>query len=159
PRRAQRQAGQAGPQMTASGDMWLGPALQEAWAHHNAGRLAEAEVIYRRMLARKTDFAPAPHPLGLLAHQTGHNDDGLNLITRAVALDPRDAASQNDLGLVLIARGNAREAATAFRAAIAVDPGIADVYCNLATILTQLGEPDEAARSVRRALELAPDIA
>ena len=46
-------------------------AMQVAIEHHQAGRLAEAEGIYRQVLARFPDHTDALHLLGVLAGQTG----------------------------------------------------------------------------------------
>ena len=42
-------------------------AMQIALGHHQAGRLAEAEAIYRQVLAQFPDHADALHLLGVLA--------------------------------------------------------------------------------------------
>ena len=56
--------------------MTIDQAMQIALEHHRAGRLAEAEAIYRQVLARCPDHADALHLLGVLAGQTGHTGCG-----------------------------------------------------------------------------------
>src|SRR5947208_13883121 len=72
--------------------------LAEAASHHQAGRLAAAERLYRRILAVDPDHADSLHLLGLIAHQTGHSDQGLELIGRAIALNGADPELHNDIG-------------------------------------------------------------
>ena len=52
----------------------------QASAAHRAGKLAQAEDLYRRILAADPASFAAQHMLGVLAAQTGRNDDALALI-------------------------------------------------------------------------------
>jgi hypothetical protein len=45
----------------------IGQAMQAAFSHQQSGRLAEAEGIYRQVLACCPDHADALHLLGILA--------------------------------------------------------------------------------------------
>ena len=47
--------------------------LQTGLEHHQAGRFAEAETIYRQILAANPGDADALHLLGILANQTGNH--------------------------------------------------------------------------------------
>jgi Flp pilus assembly protein TadD len=47
--------------------------------HHQAGRLAEAEACYRRVLAAHPDHADPLHLLGIIAGQTGRHDLAVEL--------------------------------------------------------------------------------
>ena len=51
--------------------MNLHQAFELALGHHQSGRLAEAEAIYRRVLAAEPRQADALHMPGVLAHQVG----------------------------------------------------------------------------------------
>ena len=73
-------------------------AMQTALAHHQAGRLAEAEALYRQVLAVQPQNPDALHLLGLIAHQVGRQDAAADLIGRAIALRPDDAALYSQLG-------------------------------------------------------------
>src|SRR4051812_49024322 len=73
-------------------------AMRVAIGHHQAGRLAEAEAIYRQILAQSPDHADALHLLGTLAGQTGHTDAAIDLIGRAIAITPTPAVFHSNLG-------------------------------------------------------------
>ena len=49
-------------------------ALMQAGEHFKAGRLPEAEKIYRAILQTQPAHALANHNLGLIAHRVGRND-------------------------------------------------------------------------------------
>src|SRR5271170_4889434 len=59
-------------------------AIQLAVEHHQAGRLADAERIYRRVLEVDPENREALHLLGLIAHQTGNHELAVQLIGRAI---------------------------------------------------------------------------
>ena len=65
---------------------------------HGSGQLPEAEQVYRQILAAVPDHADSLHLLGLIAHQTGHSDQALELIGRAIALNGADPDFHNDIG-------------------------------------------------------------
>jgi Tfp pilus assembly protein PilF len=81
--------------------MTTAQALQVALGHHHAGRLAEAEGIYRQILAVEPRHAGALHLLGVVAHQAGHHEAALDLIRRAIGENPAAASFHNNLGNVL----------------------------------------------------------
>src|SRR6202011_2495913 len=102
----------------------------QAAAHHQAGRLAEAERLHRQVCAAHPDHFAALHRLGVVAHQLGR-PDAADILAHAVALRPDVAEAHNDLGVVLGARGRLAEAATAFQRAAALRPDYAEAHANL----------------------------
>ena len=69
--------------------------------HHQAGRLAEAEALYRQILAVEPQHADALHLLGVLAHQVGRDDLAVEMIRQAITLAPENPAAHSNLGAVL----------------------------------------------------------
>ena len=61
-------------------------AFEAGLQHHQAGRLAEAEGIYRQILTRQPQHADALHLLGVFAHQVGRDDAAVDLIGRSLAV-------------------------------------------------------------------------
>src|SRR5438552_2708454 len=59
--------------------------LMAAHRHHQAGELAPAEDLYRRVLGIDPQHAMALHFLGVLLHQKGQSEAALELIRRAIA--------------------------------------------------------------------------
>jgi cytochrome c-type biogenesis protein CcmH/NrfG len=59
--------------------------FEDAVRLHQAGRLAEAERIYRQILGRQADHAGALHLLGVARHQQDDHVQALELIGQAIA--------------------------------------------------------------------------
>src|ERR1700693_4861363 len=83
--------------------------LSQARDHHPAGRLAQAEQVYREMLQHDPRHADALHLLGLIAYQTGHHSIAVALIGRAIESNPDVAAFYSHLGLALQSIGRIDE--------------------------------------------------
>lgn len=62
--------------------------LQLAASHHQAGRLADAEQLYRGILQEEPGQALANHNLGVLMTQRQHPEDGLPHLELALAAEP-----------------------------------------------------------------------
>jgi tetratricopeptide (TPR) repeat protein len=133
--------------------------FQIATGHHRSGRLADAEALYRRILAQNPKHADALNQLGYLLYQSGRFDPALEYLSQAVELNPQAAEFYNNLGLALAALGRGEEAVDAYRKAIALRGDLAEIHFNLANALFALGLWNEAEPSLRRAVEIRPDFA
>jgi len=131
--------------------------LEQALGLHRAGRLAEAEAIYRQILAMDARHPDSLHLLGMIEHQRGRHAAAAELIRAAIAVNPAEAAYHSNLGTILQAQGNLDEAAECFERALALKPGWAEVHSNLGNILQAQGKLDAAAVRQERALSLKPD--
>ncbi len=139
--------------------------LQNAIALHQAGRLAEAEVLYRQILAQQPRHADALHLLGLLAEQAGRPDMAVELIEQAIE---QAIAAQTDpaawatyyfsLAGAQMALG-AREAAIAsYRQVLQSHPAHFAARVNLGIALQERGELDEAIAQYRQAEQSRTDV-
>jgi protein O-GlcNAc transferase len=129
-----------------------------AISHHQAGRLREAERLYRRILAAHPQHSQAMHCLGVLAHQMGHNDVAIDLIRRALLLNPNDADCHYNLGNLLKDKGQFADAMAEYRWAIALRPSDADAHANLGILLADSGQTNEAIVAYHRAIALNPRL-
>jgi protein O-GlcNAc transferase len=86
-------------------------ALQNAVRHHQAGRLNEAEQIYRQILAVDANHADSLHLLGMIAYRNGRDDLAVEMIRGAIAIDGGQAPYHSNLGTVRQAQGKLDEAA------------------------------------------------
>lgn len=136
------------------------PTVQSLFAaalrHHQAGRLSEAEQIYRQLLAAYPGHSDSLHLLGVIACQAGRQDIALDLIRQAIAISPEIALYHSNLGSMLQELGRPDEALECYRRALYLDPDFPEAYYNLGSALQRQGCLDEAAACYRRALELKP---
>lgn len=134
-------------------------ALTAALAHQQAGRLAQAESIYRQVLLRDPQNADALHLLGMVAHQLGRHPSAAELIERAVGRAPGIPFFHNNLGTVYQAQGRHPEAVKCFERALRLDPAYPEARINLGNSLQALKRPAEAVEHYRAALRLRPGSA
>jgi 2-polyprenyl-3-methyl-5-hydroxy-6-metoxy-1,4-benzoquinol methylase/Flp pilus assembly protein TadD len=126
-------------------------------AHHNEGRLTEAESIFRRGLQLDPQHSGCLDRLGVLAHQCGHPEAALMLIGQAIAANDGVAEYHYNMGLVLAGLGRMVEAVAHNRRAVSLEPGYADAHTNLGGALGAQGHWSEAALHFRRALARRAD--
>jgi tetratricopeptide (TPR) repeat protein/SAM-dependent methyltransferase len=129
-----------------------------AAGHHQAGRLGDAEQLYRQLLAIEPRHAASLHRLGVIGYQLGELDVAVEFLRRAIALDRKVAAYHTHLSLALAGLGRLEEAAAAGASAVPLAPAAADGHVNLSLILMQLGRWEEAGDCCRRAIALAPEL-
>ncbi len=133
--------------------------FQNARALHAAGRLAEAQELYKRVLAANPRHARALHFLGVLACQGGHSETGLVLIERCLDEDPEYADALGNHGIVLAGMKRYEEAEESYRKALAVEPENATVRSNFGNMLTAMNRYEEAERHYRLAVAHSPNAA
>ena len=136
--------------------MTIPEAIALALQHHQAGRLADAEAIYRQVLAVQPNHADALHLLGMIALHTGRFDVAEDLFRRAIAAVPDVPEFYNNLGNALAGCGRLDEALAACRRALEIRPDFAGAHNNLGMLLRDQGSFEEALAAHRRAVELEP---
>lgn len=134
-------------------------ALQKGARLRQAGRPAEAEAMYRKVLAHQANQPDALHMLGVLASQAGHHEAAADWIRRAIAVNPTDASYHCNLAVSAQALGKLDEAAAEYRRAVELQPAIPEFRLNLGGALTALGKLEDAAASYATALALRPEYA
>jgi protein O-GlcNAc transferase len=132
-------------------------ALQLARETHLAGRLAEAEPLYRRVLAEHSASGDALHGLSVLALQLGRNEAALQWIDQAIAADQSDPRYHCTRGQILAALNRLDDSIGACRRAIELRPRYVDAMFGLGLALHAKGEREQAMDAYRRTLELKPD--
>lgn len=76
-------------------------ALQEAIAHHAAGRIEAAARGYHALLIEDPQNAAALQNLGVIYEQCGQAEDAARAFERVVELDPSSAPAHANLGNAL----------------------------------------------------------
>ena len=126
--------------------------------HHRAGRLAEADALYREALADDPESVDALHFRGVVAYQKGDHSQAVELISQALARNRSNPSAHNNLGNALAAQGNKTAALSAYLDALALQPDYADALCNLGEALRSRGKVERAIACFRRAVSIAPGL-
>lgn len=116
--------------------------LVQAVTLHRAGRLEEAEALYRAVLREAPNNFDALHLAGTLAVQRKRPAEGVDLITRALALRPDEAGAHANLALGLRDLGRGMEALAHCDRAMELQPDHPGLLANRRSILRQLGRSD-----------------
>jgi tetratricopeptide (TPR) repeat protein len=130
--------------------------LADALRHHQAGRLTEAEPIYRRILAIDAHHSDSLHLLGVIACQCGRYDIGASLIGQAIRRCSGNAVYLHNMANALKALGRVDDAITYYERTLALNPVCADAHNNLGSALSAQGKFDAAIAHYSRALALDP---
>ena len=133
----------------------LEAALQQAVAHHQAGRLSEAERLYRGILQVLPDHPVPNNALGIALKDQGKVDEAAKVFQRLVTVAPDYAPAHSNLGNILYTQGQLAEAEASYRRAIALKPDMADAHKNLGTVLCDRGRSTESFAWFKRHAELA----
>ena len=132
--------------------------IKEALAHHQAGRLAEAEAGYRALLATNPEDPEALHLLGVLEQQRGRLAPAIELMRRAIARNPKAPMFHRNLGTALMATGDANGAIACHQKALALNPQFPEAHHSLAEALRTLGRNTEAEGHYRHAIRVKPAL-
>ena len=130
--------------------------LQLAVSQHQAGNLAEAETLYRQVLAAEPNNTDAIHLLGVLAQQNGRLADAEKLIGQAIRLAPATPEFHVNMGRVLADQNRLDLAVSAFRHALKLRPRDAETHNNLGAVLQKQERIAEATAEFQTVLKIAP---
>ncbi len=125
--------------------------------HHQAKRHAECEAVLRRVLDIDPNNSSALHVLALTRFALDDQGGAIELVHRAIALEPASASYRSDLGIMLHGAGRFKEAIAASRKALELRPDDPITLNSLGASLSSLDRVEEAMAAYRRALALKPN--
>lgn len=125
-------------------------------AHHQSGRLADAERAYRAVLADNPAHVQALHLRGVVLHQVGRQDLGLPWMRRSLGILPGEGFFWSNLADGLRAHNRINEALPALKRALILAPGQANANHNLALSLLHMGDREQARHLLDRAIRIEP---
>jgi protein arginine N-methyltransferase 7 len=132
--------------------------IRTAMEHHQAGRLSQAELVYRQMLQAAPNVAELHSNLGNVLEEQGKLDEAVKCYRKALSIKPDIAELHSNLGLTLKAQGKLDAAVECQRKAIALKPDYAAAHYNLGLTLEVQGKLEEAIASYRKTIELNPSL-
>ena len=122
--------------------------------HHREGRLGEAEVIYRQILARDPNHADTIVSLGALMLQAGRRAEAIGLFIRVIGSRPNELSIYLTVGQLLHVHGALDDAARLYGHALELFPACDEICYRLGHIARERRELQTASEWFRRALEL-----
>ena len=157
-RKERRAAEKGGAGAFAARPADLAKLYADAMTHHRAGQLADARVLYTKVLALDPGNAECHYHLGLAYRQLGRVNDAATHYARAVALKPDYADAHTNLGNALYEQGKLADAAQCYERAIALNDRDAAAHYNLGNVLAQQGRADAAIAQFQATLALDPKL-
>ena len=121
-----------------------------------AGKPAEAEAQYRRIIAHTPDFHPAYHAQGLMALGAGNLQLAADLIARAIEINGGVFIYHRNIGELFRRLGQTERAIAAGRSATTLKPDDATAHYNLGLAYVDNEDFTQAKASCERALALRP---
>jgi tetratricopeptide (TPR) repeat protein len=131
--------------------------LDQGLKHHQAGRLQEAASVYQQILQANPLNANALHLLGLVQHQQGLHEAGIENIRRAIDVQPRVEIMWENLIEIFLTLGRNRDAADAAKRLLQLNPNNGKGYFNLGRAFWGLGNLESSVTNFRRVLQLNPN--
>jgi predicted O-linked N-acetylglucosamine transferase (SPINDLY family) len=143
--------------MSTAAPVTVSQAIAIALEHHRAGRLAEAENIYRQVIAADPKNFDALHLLGVACLQAGRPNEAVRHISDAIALNGEHSHAYNNLGETYRALGDLEDARNAFEKAISLNPDSFQAHNNLGNVYQARERLEEAEACYRKAMALNPN--
>ena len=120
--------------------------------------MTEAEAYLRSLLEQNPESAIAWHDLGILAYKDGRHAVALELMQRALQLQPDHVAILKSYGQILRETGKLFEALEAFLHVLDLEPRSAEVWNAAGVCFQESGNSAKAIESYLRASALKPDF-
>lgn len=129
---------------------------QEAMAHYQNGKLADAERSFRKAIKINPRYADAHNDLGNVYLNMGRLKESFNAYRKALNLAPNHPMLVSNIGNVLMAQGEYEKALNWLNKSVELDPDNAATHCNLGNTFRSLGESRKAVAAYKHAIELNP---
>jgi protein O-GlcNAc transferase len=141
--------------LASKADSLFGRAL----ASFQQGRLGDARELSEQTLRLQPRHFNALILSGVIALQTSHPEQAIELFGKAILVDPRSAAARNNLGNAHFLLKQYEAAIASYDKAIALDASGPDAHYNRGTALRNLGRNEAAVAAYDRAIALKPNHA
>jgi len=135
----------------------LGQLFQNAFSHHQQGRLADAENGYRQVLSIAPNHPESRYNLGNVLVAMGQVDEAIPCYESAISLKPDYVDAHFNLANIYMNLGRFDVAASGFRTTVSLAPTFAGGYFNLGFVLSETGQMEEARDAFRRVIDLQPE--
>ncbi|MEG5052625.1 MULTISPECIES: tetratricopeptide repeat protein [unclassified Microcoleus] len=144
--------------LKSAGKLGAEDCLKIAWEHHQAGRLLEAENLYRQIIEVQPESANVLCLLGIAARQQGKIAEAIDFYEKAIAQNPNFVEAHLNKANLLLDVGEYQRAIASYEQVIKIQPNSALAYNNLGWAKQQLCEIDSAILYYQTALQLDPNL-
>ena len=134
----------------------LAALFNDGLQHQSAGRLADAEKIYRHILNLNPRHANTLHMMGLIAFEVTQYATAEQLMRKSLEERSDVPVFYSNLGNTLKAQGKNEDAIQNYLKAIKLKPDFADCLNNLASTLLIIDKKDEALKYYKQAVAANP---
>ena len=124
--------------------------------HHSAGRLRQADEVCGRIVRLNRRNHEALHLWALVKQAQGQRRDALQLLDKAIQVNPNVPAVHCHRGYMLQDLGRRREAIASLHFAIRLQPDFVDAHIALGALHAELGDLPAACASFDKAAEIDP---
>lgn len=105
----------------------------------NTGKLAEAELVAEKLVARYPNTFILHQILGIAQDGLAKFDASVKSYTNALSIQPNTPDLHFNLGIALTNIGRLEDASASYQKAIALNPKFFEAYGNLGTVLQKQG--------------------
>lgn len=133
------------------------PMLLKAMNAHQAGKIAEAKVMYERILRRRPHDPDALNFLGMLEYKRGERARGIQLLQKSLQAAPTNAHAWMNLGNMMMGLRDFEAAGQAYGRVTEYAPDLWQGWYNHSTCLRRLRRLPEAMECLKTAISLKPD--
>ncbi|MEZ2238967.1 tetratricopeptide repeat protein [Microcoleus sp.] len=130
--------------------------LKIAWEYHQAGRLLEAESLYRQVIAVHPESANVLCLLGIAVRQQGKMAEAIAFYEQAIAQQPDFVEAHLNKAHVLLDIGEHQRAIASYEQVLQIAPHTALAHKNIGWLKQQQGDTDAAISYYQTALKLEP---
>lgn len=131
--------------------------FRQAGQAHAAGDLAFAESVYRGLLAEKVRQPQLFNNLALVCSATGRDAEAVDLLQKALAVDPGYPDARMHLGALYERQGRIDRAVKQYERLLSAQPGNYVARYLLANLYKARGDLAEASSQYLKVLEQKPD--
>jgi tetratricopeptide (TPR) repeat protein/glycosyltransferase involved in cell wall biosynthesis len=131
--------------------------LKIAWEYHQAGRLLEAESLYRQVIAVHPESANVLCLLGVAVRQQGRIAEAIAFYEQAIAQQPDFVEAHLNKAHVLLDIGEYQNAIACYAQVIQLAPNSALAYDKLGWLKQQVGDINGAIDAYQATLKLEPN--
>lgn len=136
--------------------MFINSVFEQGLAAHRQGDLVTAQECYQQVLQQQPQHADALHLSGVLAKQLNAADIGVDMIKKAIAINPVSSAYYNNLALCYRDMGDNRNALAVLQQAVQLNPEDAMAWFNLGNVERDMGERGAAISAYQTSLQHQP---